>query len=287
VTQPPKRMSHGEEVGVGVTEELGLRVSVSALVGVQFEAPGEGRTMLALERTATLREAQRTHDVVVMAKPFGGAVRLTDPAALTEMIGEFRYDSERSRRESDFRLQIHPASWESVKALCRDHFLESRTDVLDSSPRRELAEEFADALNVSVTPDRYRLEAHGMVVENVPRETRSVRAPGRRTVRVYYVFRAWLQEPEMVTAMLDSSRLVSDQDLQRLARQEAAQGGWGRANAALVLARDDLEAKYLSIPHDRRGEPMCIEGHILAGNVPVVLDGVDHPRYQRYDRPSR
>lgn len=288
VTLPPNRTSDDRAVvGTGATEELSLRVSVASLISVHFESPDDGRTMLALERTATLRQSPETHDVTVMAKPFGGAVRLTDPTSLMELIGEFRYDSERSRRESDFRLQIRPASWGRVRAVCRDHFLGRRTDILDSSPRRELAEEFADTLAVEVSPDQYRLQAHGMVVENSPRETRSVRAPGRRTVRVYYVFQAWFQELDLVTAMLDNSRFVSDRDLEMRARHEAARGGRGRANAVLVVARDDLEARYLSIPQDRRGEPTRVGSHSLAGNVPVVLDGVDHPRYQRYSPASR
>ena len=38
-----------DEIGVGATENLGLRVSVATLVRVLFENPRDGELMLALE----------------------------------------------------------------------------------------------------------------------------------------------------------------------------------------------------------------------------------------------
>ena len=70
------------EIGVGATEELSLRVSVAALVRVLFDGPEDGRTMLALERTAKLREIEGRPEVTVRAKPFGGGLRVTNPQAL-------------------------------------------------------------------------------------------------------------------------------------------------------------------------------------------------------------
>ncbi len=103
--QPSFMKPNQHEIGVGATEELSLRVSVAALVSVLFDDPEDGRTMLALERTATLRETEGRPEVMVRAKPFGGGVRLTDPQALEGMIGRFHYDSKRSRRERTFAFR--------------------------------------------------------------------------------------------------------------------------------------------------------------------------------------
>lgn len=178
------------EIGVGATEELSLRVSVAALVSVLFRGPEDGRTMLALERTATLRKIEGRPKVTVKAKPFGGGVWLANPQALKGLIGHFHYDSERSRQERDFRIQIQPASWEKVKEICWEHLKETEKGILDSSPERELAEEFEDTLNVRITPDQYRLKLRGIIVEDLPGETDNVRAEGLPTVRIYYVFEA-------------------------------------------------------------------------------------------------
>jgi hypothetical protein len=268
------------EIGVGATEELSLRVSVAALVSVLFDDPEDGRRMLALERTATLRKTEGRPEVTVRAKPFGGAVRLTNPQALKETIGHFHYDSERSRQEKDFRLQIHPGSWGKVKEICREHLKETEKGILDSSPERELAEEFEDTLNVRITPDQYHLKPRGIIVEDLPSGTDNVRAAGLPTVRIYYVFEAWMRAPEIITMILADSRRYSDKDLQKMVWKDARQGGRGRANAILALVLDDLKDVYRSIPTDRRGGPIHVGRYQLDGNVLAILEEVDKPRYQ-------
>ena len=278
--------SNHHEFGVGATEELSLRVSVAALVSVLFDGPEDGRTMLALERTATLRENEGRPEVTVRAKPFGGAVRLTNRQALQRLIGQFHYDSERSRRERDFRIQIQPASWEKVKEICLEHLYGTDKSILDSSPERELAEEFQDALHIGITSDQYHFRPRGIIVEDLPSETDNVRAAGLPTVRIYYVFEAWMEAPEIVTMMLANNRRYSDKDLQKMAWKDARQGGRGRANAILALRLDDLKDVYRSIPTDRRSGPIRVGGHQLDGNVLAILEEVDQPEYQRYIRQS-
>ncbi len=274
------------DIGVGATEELSLRVSVAALVRLLFDSPEDGRAMLALERTATLREIEGGPEVTVRAKPFGGGVRLSNPPALQELIGHFHYDSERSRRERDFRLQIQPASWEKVKKICLEHVQEPGQGILDPSPERELAEEFEDTLQVRLTPDQYHLKPRGMIVEELPGATDNVRATGRPTVRIYYLFEALIKAPEFITMMLANSRRYSDRDLQNLAWQDARQGGKGRANAILALGLAELKEIYRSTPMDRRGGPIRVGSYQLDGNVLAILEEVDNPKYQRYLRPS-
>jgi len=259
------------EIGVGATGALHLRVSVAALVSVLFVDPENGRTMLALERTATLRETEGRREVTVRAKPFGGGVRLINPRRLKDLIGQFHYDSERSRREDDFRIQIHPASWDKVKEICREHLKAPASGILDASPARELAEEFEDALQVQITPDQYQLKPRGMIVENLPEKTDNVRAAGLPTVRIYYLFDARISAPEMITLLLANSRRYSDRNLQQMAWDDYWQGGKGRANAALALDLQDLIAVYRSIPLHRRYRPRQVGKYQLDGNVPAIL----------------
>jgi len=275
------------EIGVGATEELSLRVSVAALVSVLFASPEDGRTMLALERAATLRQIDGRPEVTVRAKPFGGGVRLLNPQALQGLIGDFQYDSNRSRWERDFRIQIHPAAWEKVKEICRDHLREREKGILDSKPERELAEEFEDALGVRITPDQYHLKPRGTIVEDLPGETDNARAEGLPTVRIYYVFEAWMEPSEIVTLMLANNRRYSDKDLQEMAWIDARRGGRGRANAILTLGLDDVKDVYRSIPTHERGGLIRIGGHQLDENVLAILDEVDQAKYQRHIRQSR
>jgi hypothetical protein len=270
------------EIGVGATEALSLRVSVGVLVSVLFESPEDRRTMLALERTATLRQIEGQPHVAVRAKPFGGAVRLINPQALKQLIGNFHYDSERSREEGDFRLQIRPAAWKTVKEICRRHLDGTEKGILDSSPKRELAEEFEDTLHTRITPEQYRLNPRGLMVEDLPAKTDNVRAEGLLTVRTYFMFEAWMHDPEIISMMLANNKEYSDKDLQKMAWKDAEQGGKGRANAILTLAFDDLKAVYRSMPADMPGKPIHIGEHQLDGNVLALLEDIDHPKYQRH-----
>lgn len=272
---------HQQEIDVGATEELSLRVSVATLVRVLFDNPEDGRAMLALERTATLREIEGQHEVTVKAKPFGGAVRLTNPQTLKGLIGHFHYSNERSRQVNDFRILINPASWEKVKDLCQEHLHGTEEAILDSSPERELEEEFEDALHVRITPEQYHLEPRGLIVEDLPSETDNVQAEGRPKVRVYYLYEARIVATEIIAMMLANHRQYSDKDLQEIAWKDARQGERGRANAVLVLGLNDLKDIYRSIPSNKRGDPLSVEGHQLDGNVLAILEELDSSRYHR------
>ena len=263
--------SKREEIGIGVTKELNLRVSVAALVRVLIHTPENEKTMLALEHTATLRKINGRSEIQVRAKPFGGGVRIINPHALKELIGNFNYDSEQSRRESDFRIQIGQSHWNKVKEICRKNFVEMGERILDPSPRRELVEEFEDTLNVTITPDQYRLKQVRLVEEDLPLKTENVRAAGLATVRVYYVFEARIVAHDLITRMLVNNRRYSDKDLQKLALKNFRQGGKGRANAILLLGLDRLKKVYGSIPEDGHSHPMFVEGHQLEGNVRAII----------------
>jgi len=101
--------------------KLNLRVSVAALARVLLDDFESGRTLLALERTATLIEGVGGPRASVRAKPFGGGVRLRDLDTLRAAIGDFRFDSARSQEEADFRVLIREADWPQVQAFCLRH----------------------------------------------------------------------------------------------------------------------------------------------------------------------
>ncbi|MHA2061705.1 MAG: hypothetical protein ACW963_05365 [Candidatus Sifarchaeia archaeon] len=270
------------EIGVGATEELSMRVSVGTLIKVLFENPETGRQMLALERTATLREIEGRPEVGVKANPFGGGVKLTNSKKLKDLMGNFHYDSERSYQEGDFRIQINPVSWEKVKEICKQHLKETESRILDSSPERELVEEFEDSLKIKITSNQYILKQQDLIVEDLLNETDNVYAEGLPTVRIYYLFEARIKSPEIIKIILANSNKYSNNNLQEMAIDDAKRGGKGRANAILTLDLDEVKNIYNSIPLERRSEPVHVGEHQLDGNVPAVLEEINHPKYQHY-----
>ena len=267
--------------GVGPTEELRLRVSVAALTRVIFENPADGKTMLVLERTATLRTDKSKPEIIVKAKPFGGGVRLNKPLELKKHIGRYHYDSERSREQEDFRIMIDPGQWGKVKEICYEHLKENEMAILDPSPVRELEEEFEDSLDVRISEKEYELALKGMIVEDVAFDTDNVNARGLPTVRVYYIFEARLTNPELISKIIDNSTHYSDTDLQEMASEDSRKGGKGRANAVLVVSPEDLEKFYQSIPAEKLGTPIRYKEHLLDGNVPAILEGINPPKYHK------
>jgi hypothetical protein len=270
----------GSNVGVGVTQELSLRVSVATLSRVLVDNPNDGKPMLALERKATLTDKQDEQNVIVRAQPFGGAVRFRSLAELTVLIGDFHFDSRRSQSEGDFRILINPSDWETVMRFCLEH-LESENDpVLESDPRRELVEEFADTLDVRLRSDQYSVRPIGFVIENAPSRTENIYLRGHPTVRIYRTFEVRIIDPSLSIAMMRNSKRYSDRDLHVLALVDAEQGGKGRANAVLAIALDEVRRHYLSMPPESRGKPTAFFDYQLDGNVPAVLERIYVPRFE-------
>jgi hypothetical protein len=270
-----------DEIGVGATKELSLRVSVATLVRVLFENPNEGGLILALERKATLLEDENRSAVKVIAQPFGGAIRLLNPKALQDLVGDFHFDSEESRSEQDFRLFIRPSDWETIQRLCLGHFRDFHCSVLETDPRRELAEEFADALKISLEPAQYTLRPVGTVVENNPAPTENIYARGSPTARVFQIFEARILEPSLAHAIIMNSKSYSDHELQKRALENAQNGGKGRANAMLSLPLNLIKDAYLAMSPEERNSSISLEYQQLDETVAAVLEDVSVPKYQR------
>jgi hypothetical protein len=264
--------------GTGATPDLSLRVSVATYDKVLFPHPQNGTWMLALERKATIREDGSFH---VRAQPFGGGVRILNPTPLQELIGEIKYDSERSRHEQDFRILIPPSKWELVKEYCLHHLEDQDDSELEASPDRELVEEFEETLNVQLKPDQYTVQPLGFVVENHPVWTENWYALGYLTVRVYRTFRVDLVDPTLCQTILAASQRYSDQDLGMAALKDSQNGGRGRANSALTLPLHLVTEAYLTLQAQRRYGKIIVEGHELDESVLAVLEEIDLPQYQR------
>jgi hypothetical protein len=276
----PQNPSNVMHIGVGATEELSLRVSVASLAKVVFTHPQVGYTMLALERKATLGQSRGRQAVMVKAQPFGGAVRLLNVGALKELTGDFHFDSQRSRSEGDFRIQIRPSDWDKVKMFCLQHLQDEHETILEASPGRELSEEFADALGIRLTSTQYIAQPMGPVIENQPADTTNIYAAGYPTVRIYNVFEVRVVDPHLAMAMLTNSESHSDQDLQDLAMQDARSYGQGRANAVLTIPIELVIQAYATLSPEERNSPVIIEGHLLDGNVTAVLGEVLASKFQ-------
>jgi hypothetical protein len=268
------------EIGTGATKGLSLRVSVATLIRVLFEHPKNGDLILALERKATLLEGKRGQFVNVKAQPFGGAIQLRNPSALRDLIGDFHFDSEQSRSEQDFRLFIRPAAWQAVQEFCLKNF--SQTDVLESDPTRELAEEFTETLKINLQPDQYTLKSLGTIVENTPSPTDNFYARDYPTVRVYHLFEVRILTPSLARMMLANTTSYSDQNLRELALEDSRTGGPGWANAVLTLPIKRISAFYSSIAPEARNAPVFFQKHQLDETVAAILDNVIVPKYQRF-----
>lgn len=161
----------------GATSDLNLRVSAANLVKVYFNQPLDQQTKLVLERTATVRASHGRYTASVRAKPFGGGLMINGPGVQRTDVGEFNFDSYRSHVEKDFRIFINPANWDSLKQFCRQNLREPG-EVLESSPRRELVEEFRDTLKTDIKPEQYHMKWSKIVVEDEQTRTGSPRSTG-------------------------------------------------------------------------------------------------------------
>ena len=265
------------EPGIGATDELSLRVSVATLARVVFQHPDNGEWMLAVERKATLHKEK----VEVKSQPFGGAIRILDLDAIHNLIGDFHFDSERSRIERDFRLFIRPSSWSVLREFCIQHFSRVDDPILETDPARELIEEFHDALGISLQPEQYVSKPMTTVVEDEAAPTDNIHGQGLPTVRVYRIFEAHITDAALIESMLKNSADISHEDLCRLARNASQKNGEDRANAILTLPLKRISDFYLNIPLKERNAPILFEDQRLDETVSTVLDGIAAPKYRR------
>ena len=261
-----------------MTEDSSLRVSVATLNRVIFVHPNGENMMLALERKATVSQ---DGNVRVRAQPFGGGVRILDQAHLQTIIGEVRFDSERSEREADFRILISPSKWELVREYSLRHLARQNDMELESLPHRELAEEFAETLGVSLQPYQYTFRPTGFVIENQPTPTDNANVQRQPTVRLYRTFDVEIVDTALGRTMLSVNQLYSDEELGQLALEDSRNGGRGRANSILMLPLNLVLDSYLALPLDIRHQKIVIENHEIDESVLAILSEVDVPEYER------
>jgi hypothetical protein len=262
----------------GCDSGLNLRVSVATLNRVVFLHPENDTLMLALERKATI-----SHDdsVRVRAQPFGGGVRILDQAHLQTIIGQIQFDSERSEHESDFRILISPSKWELVKQYSLHHLADQDDMKLESLPHRELVEEFAETLNVSLQPAQYTFRPTGFVIANQPVPTDNANVRRQPTVRLYRTFEVEIVDMALCQAMLSANELYSDEELGRLALEDSRNGGRGRADSILILPLNLVLESYLALPLEIRHQKIVIGNHRIYESVLAILGTVDVPEYER------
>jgi hypothetical protein len=270
-----------QEVGIGATAEFTLRVSVATLVRVLFESPKDDELMLALERKALLRETAAGYAVKVKSQPFGGAIRILDLKTLAGLLGDFHFDGERSQTEQDFRIFIRPSAWTVLREFCVEHISLDHDRTLETDPTRELVEEFADTLEITLKPDQYVCKPVTTIVENEATPTANIHARGIPTVRIYRIFEAWIIDQSLIQIMLEGSDGLSHCDLYELAFADAENGGKGRANAMLALPWSRLAETYRAMSAPARNVPIVFETNQLTATVAALFDQITVPRYTR------
>lgn len=261
-----------------MTEDSSLRVSVATLNRVILGHPKNENIMLALERKASV---SNDGSVRVRAQPFGGGVRILDQAQLQTLIGQVRFDSERSEREGDFRILIAPSQWELVKQYSLRHLAGQDDMELESLPHRELIEEFAETLSFSLQPHQYTFRPTGFVIENQPIPTDHANVQRRPTVRLYRTFEVEIVDIALCHIMLSANQRYSDEELGQLALEDSRNGGRGHAKSILILPLNLVLEAYLALPPEIRHQKMVIENHRIDESVLAVLGEVDVPEYER------
>ena len=269
-----------DEIGVGATDELSLRVSVATLVRVLFKNPNDDELMLALERKATLRRTAEGGAVRVKSQPFGGGLRILDLSTVHDLVDDFHFDSERSRAEQDFRIFIRPSSWSSLREFCLQHIVLEDDLILETSPNRELVEEFAETLSVELRPEQYVSKPVATIVENRAISTENIYAPGTPTVRIYRIYEAAITDSFLPHAMLKRGNDLSHQRLGELAIADAQSGRKGKANAVLTLPWERLQSAYRTMVPAERDIPIVFEENRLDSTVAAILEEIAVPRYQ-------
>lgn len=271
---------NAQEIAIGATDELSLRVSVATLVRVLFKNPNNDELMLALERRATLRQPEGEGAVRIKSQPFGGAIRIFDLRAVRDVLGDFHFDSERSRAEQDFRIFIRPSVWSSLQEFCLEHLSLDNDLILETSPTRELVEEFAETLGIDLRPEQYVCRPVTTVVENRATSTGNIYASGTPTVRVYRIYEASITDVSLTHVMLNRSAALSHRSLSELAIADAQRGGKGKANAVLALPWKRLQGNYRAMLPAERNVPIMFEENRLDSTVAAILEEVSVPRYQ-------
>jgi len=261
----------------GATHELSLRMSVATMARVLFKHPKNGEMMLALERKATLQGT----DVEVKSQPFGGAICIKNVSKLHDLIGDFQFDSERSRIDQDFRIFIQPSNWSAVRDFCIDHINRDEDPIIETDPIRELVEEFNDALKISLRPEQYSYKPVATVVENDPTPTNNIHSEGIDTVRIYRIFEVTIPDSDLIDIIVTNSEMLSDNDLCDLAIKDAQIGGKGRANAILAVPLKQIYSSYSAMSPTERNTPILFEQNQLDETVTTVLDNILASKYQR------
>jgi hypothetical protein len=269
-----------QEVEIGATAELSLRVSVATLTRVLLKNPDDDALMLALERKATLHRTMDDEAVRVKSRPFGGAIRILDIRPVHDLVGDFHFDSERSKAEQDFRIFIRPSAWPSLREFCLQHIVLDGDLILETSPSRELVEEFAETLRVDLRPEQYLCRPVATMVENRAILTENIYATRTPTVRVYRIFEADITDVVLARLMLKNGDDLSHQRLSQLAIADAQSGGRGRANDVLTLPWERLQDVYRAMPQVVRNVPVIFDENRLDSTVAAILDDIAVPRYQ-------
>lgn len=267
--------------GISGTAELSLRLSVAALVRVLFQHPRDGEWMLALERKATLHETKNGLVVKVKSQPFGGAIRILDLNLLHDLIGDFNFDSEHSRAAQDFRIFIRPSAWNTVRDFCVQQLSCVDDPVLEPDPRRELVEEFSNALMREFNPEQFGCKPVVTLVESNAVPTENFYSRRAFTVRVYRIFETSISDSSLVDALINTSQSISDEDLRKLALADYSNGGNGWANAVLTLPLKSIGDHYLGRSPGDRNKPLLYKRNLLDDTLCAILEGIPHSKYQR------
>jgi hypothetical protein len=260
------------EPGVGATAEFSLRVSTAVLGRVHLKHPATGEEMLVLERKCSAEIKDNGElKTILNCQPLGGASVLKNPQALAVLIDGFNYDTEKSKKEGDFRIQARPADWPRIRDFCVENFSNPALGAVEVGIQRELQEELQEALSIDVNPAAYKSRNTGIVIQQEAAQSERLGVSGAPTCRVFNVHDVEITDEALIRALLHSSASVSNEYLITAAHEKAAASPKHQAKvtAMLTLPRAEVEAAFAQA--NDASQSVKLRGYKLIATVGASL----------------
>jgi hypothetical protein len=151
---------------------------------------------------------------------------------------------------------------------------------METTPSRELIEEFAECTQIDLKPPQFVYRQVGMVAENAPTPTDNIYSRGMPTVRLYSIFEVTITDDSVCQALVQASDRDSDAALGEIAVHNAQRSGRGRANSVLTMAVNRVTEFYRAMVPEQRYAAVVFDGHRLDQSVLPIIDGIEVPQLE-------
>jgi hypothetical protein len=254
--------------GVGATEEYNLRVSAATLARVRLRMPDNKPTFWVFEAKvwAEVKDGKIVQQVAQL-QPLGGACQLIEPETLWQLTKGFNFDSDKSRRESDFRLFVRAGQWDLIKEFLEKEFARPADGAVASDIKRELVEEIEEALRYQLRGEfGYLAWPMGTVVQGEAQKTLRSGMVGVETKRVFKIYDVEILDARLVDMLLTGARPLAKQMLDVACEKAlASPDGKGRVTSLALMRDVDMR------DHQTFHDPNALRGFRAAETIDILF----------------